>query len=156
MSEPLPRRKHPVHMRPIERHNQPTILLVTVCSKDRKLILANKKTHDTLCEIWRSCRDWNVGFHVVMPDHVHLFCAPATWPIRSLRRWVTYWKSRVTASLDMTRGTLWQSDFWDTQMRSYDHYEEKVSYIRMNPVRKGIVACPEEWKFQGTLTDFRW
>jgi putative transposase len=46
---------------------------------------------------------------------------------------------------------LWQRDFWDTQMRDREHYDEKLAYVRMNPVRKGLVATPEEWPYQGVV-----
>jgi REP element-mobilizing transposase RayT len=51
---------------------------------------------------------------------------------------------------------LWQRDFWDTQMRSRAHYEEKLSYVRMNPVRKELVKTPEEWPYQGVIHEIRW
>lgn len=41
-------------------------------------------------------------------------------------------------------------------MRNYDHYAEKASYVRMNPVRKGLVETPEEWAFQGELKTIQW
>jgi REP element-mobilizing transposase RayT len=51
---------------------------------------------------------------------------------------------------------LWQRDFWDTQMRSREHYEEKLSYVRMNPVRKGLAASPNDWPYQGEVFSVAW
>ncbi len=51
---------------------------------------------------------------------------------------------------------LWQRDYWDTQMRSREHYDEKLSYVRLNPVRKALVATPEEWPYQGNIYDVHW
>ena len=51
---------------------------------------------------------------------------------------------------------LWQRDFWDTQMRAREHYDEKWSYVRMNPVRKGMAGAPEEWLYQGEIHPLAW
>ena len=87
---------------------------------------------------------------VLMPDHVHLFCSPATVPPEPLERWISYWKAE--AARHWPRGAehpLWQRDFWDTQLRHADSYNAKWSYVRLNPVRKGLVDCEAAWPFQG-------
>jgi putative transposase len=92
-----------------------------------------------------------------MPYHVHLFCSPATVPPESLERWVSYWKAE--AARHWPRGDehpLWQRDFWDTQLRHADSYNTKWSYVRLNPVRKGLVDCEAAWPFQGEENVLRW
>ena len=51
---------------------------------------------------------------------------------------------------------MWQPDCWDTQMRSYDHYVEKVAYVRQNPVRKGLVPTEDAWPCQGEMSVIEW
>ena len=41
-------------------------------------------------------------------------------------------------------------------MRSRDHYEEQLAYVRMNPVRKELVRTPEEWPYQGVINELAW
>jgi len=36
-------------------------------------------------------------------------------------------------------------------MRSSESYAEKWNYVRMNPVRAGLVEDPGTWKFQGEI-----
>jgi len=36
-------------------------------------------------------------------------------------------------------------------MRSSESYAEKWAYVRMNPVRAGLVEDVDEWKFEGEL-----
>ena len=108
-----------------------------------------------------------------MPDHIHLFCAPGSVPPPGLKRWVTYWKSRISqqwsiADYDSTGGArsvvpssecppeIWQRDFWDTQIRSLAHYDEKLSYVRDNPVRRGLVQVREDWPYQGEIFKIGW
>ena len=41
----------------------------------------------------------------------------------------------------------WQRDFFDHRLRAPESLEAKARYIRMNPVRGGLVAAPQDWKF---------
>lgn len=96
-----------------------------------------------------------------MPDHIHLFCAPGRIPMTSLAQWVQYWKGLVARRFSEGPGVaagfkLWQRDYWDTQMRSREHYEEKLAYVRMNPVRKGLANAPGAWLYQGEVFSIRW
>ncbi len=50
-------------------------------------------------------------------------------------------------------GDLWQRDFWDTQMRDRATYDEKLSYVRMNPVRAGLAPEPVVWPYRGRVFD---
>ncbi|MBU0677427.1 MAG: hypothetical protein KJ626_04855 [Verrucomicrobia bacterium] len=54
------------------------------------------------------------------------------------------------------RSWRWLSGCWDTQIRDRTHYDEKIAYVRMNPVRKGLVRDPDEWVYQGTIMPVRW
>ena len=70
-------RKHPTHQSAYERHNTPVIVFLTVCTKDRKAIIANDSAHHLLRAAWQTQPSWLVGRYVILPDHLHLFCAPA-------------------------------------------------------------------------------
>ena len=52
--------------------------------------------------------------------------------------------------------SIWQTNIWDTQMRSFDHYLDKREYVRQNPVRRGLVARPEDWLYQGNMSEIQW
>ena len=41
-------------------------------------------------------------------------------------------------------------------MRNRSEYEEKLAYVRENPVRKELAATPEDWPYQGRIHDIRW
>ncbi len=164
----FPRRHRPPHHAPAKRFNEPIIVQVNVCTKSRRPILAYEAGHRLCREIWQVADFWRVGHYVIMPDHIHLFCAPGCMPPTSLRQWVEYWKSRTAARWPITRYRTepvppgeksfkpWQRDFWDTQMRSREHYEEKLSYVRMNPLRKGLATTPEGWPYQGAIHEIGW
>ncbi len=78
---------------------------------------------------------------VVMPDHVHgLFRFPVE-PGRAST--VAAWK-RLTAR---RYSVVWQRDFFDHRLRSDESFEQKVAYIRDNPVRKALVKDASAWPY---------
>ncbi len=158
---------------------------VGVCTKDRRCVLAYDAAHALCRSVWQEAHFWRVGQYVIMPDHIHLFCSPGRIPAPSLKQWVEYWKGRIAAqwpradasgadgtepvppgcrnggptSVSAVPGVttkLWPRDFWDTQMRGRDHFNEKLAYVRMNPVRKGLVTVPADWPYQGEVFPFAW
>jgi putative transposase len=99
---------------------------------------------------------WLVGRYVILPDHVHLFCAPNGIDAPSLERWMRYWKSLVTKNLNAESETIWQRHHWDRQLRRGESYGEKWEYVCNNPVRHGLVERAIDWPFQGELNELRW
>jgi putative transposase len=150
-------RKHPVHQPVYERHNLPVIIFLTICTKDRKTILANDALHQTILRAWQIADQWSVGRYVIMPNHVHLFCAPNEIPPQSLVRWVNFWKSTVARSWpNRDEVPIWQRHFWDTQLRQSESYYLKWDYVCENPVRAGLATRSDEWPYQGELNVLRW
>lgn len=159
-------RHHPAHGVLISS-DAPTIVFLTVCTKDRKPWLANSEVHELLRTVWIDAKAWLVGRYVLMPDHVHLFCAPCeegsagASPSQSeaalppLENWVRYWKSQFTKRGQSTQ-RRWQSDHWDTRLRKEESYEAKWDYVRNNPVRAGLVVQPDDWPYSGELHALRW
>ena len=144
--------RHLAHPPPVQRHNQPTVLHVTVCTAGRQKILATAEVQAVLVDAWRAAAHWLTGRYVIMPDHLHFFCVPGVIDYPPVRRWAGFWK-RLVGKREPALACIFQEDCWDTQMRSREHYEEKVSYIRNNPVRAGLVSVSEAWPFQGKVHD---
>lgn len=157
MLEKAAGRRHPVHTPPHERFNTPIIIFVTVCTKDRKPLLANSKAHTVLRDAWEAANSWLVGRYVIMPDHLHLFCAPLPLIPQSLEKWVNFWKSVAARRWPRRDETpIWQRHFWDTQLRRGESYDAKWDYVVGNPVREGLVRKSEDWSYQGEMNFLRW
>jgi REP element-mobilizing transposase RayT len=156
MVEPFGR-KHPIHQPVYERFNTPIIIFVTVCTKDRKPVLANAEMHEILRESWQRTERWFVGRYLIMPDHIHLFCAPLVSVPESLQSWMGFWKATATRRWPH-RGDLpiWQRHFWDTQLRRGESYSAKWDYVVANPVRAGLVSKSEDWPYQGEMNVLTW
>jgi putative transposase len=149
MTDPFPQRKQPPHLPPIERHNTPVVLFVTLVIRPRVNALANERFHEALCATMIEANAWRVSSYVVMPDHLHLFAIPNSVPIMGIEPWARFVKRRISWRLGAHPEWDWQAGCWDTQMRNRGGYEEQLSYTRMNPVRKGLAECPESWPWKG-------
>jgi len=153
----LPGRKHPIHQPVCERFNTPIIVFVTVCTKDRKPMLANAEMHETLRGSWQRAERWLVGKYVIMPDHIHLFCAPLVSVPESLQSWIGFWKATATRRWPHREDlAIWQRHFWDMQLRRSESYSAKWDYVVANPVRAGLVNKPEDWPYQGEMNVLTW
>lgn len=151
----LPQRKHPIHLPTSYRFNRSQIQFVTVVAAQRRPILTEPRLYALMIDGWENPKNhWLVGRYLIMPDHLHFFCAPAheNTPLIS---WLTFWKSAVAKKSPLA-GKLWQKNFWDTQIRTHEHIDEKWEYIRENPVHCGLVAKSDDWQWQGQIHQLQW
>ena len=130
------------------------IIFITVCTKNRAPLLANERAHRSLSSLWKNSVHWLVGRYVLMPDHLHLFAQRARNGTAPLKQWIGWWKRTCSFELQLGYG-MWQPDFWDTRMRSAEHYSSKWLYVRDNPVRKGLANGHDEWIFQGEIYNLK-
>ena len=115
---------------------------------------ANDQVHQLLCQIWRDCTAWLVGRYVIMPDHIHFFATDSAIDI-AYDDWVKYWQFQFTKR-HRHPDHVWQTDHWDTRMRTATAYENKWHYVRHNPVRHNLVTTPDAWPYQGQIHNIHW
>jgi len=155
-TEERARRRLP-HLPSLEFPNQSIIQFVTVCTDKRRRLLNRRETAQVLIDAWKNADRWLVGRYVIMPDHVHFFCAPSEHPPTPLDKWVSFWRAQVTRQWPYpVEKPIWQRDFFDRQLRSGESYHQKWLYVCENPVRAGLVSKSDEWPFQGELNVLRW
>ena len=133
--------------------DNPTIAFLTICTAQRQKGLANTEVHKALVRTWTEADSWLVGHYVIMPDHIHLFCAPQSHDF-SVEQWITYWKRQVRRICESA--PKFQSRGFHHRLRRGESYAEKVEYVRHNPVRAGLVKGAEEWQFKGQLNVLPW
>lgn len=66
-------------------------VLLTVTTEKRDPWLANETAHRLLHETWSEAKAWLVGDYLLMPDHLHCFCAPHDLKF-TIETWISYWK----------------------------------------------------------------
>jgi len=90
---------------------------------------------------------------VVMPDHVHLLFTPLRdedgWPVlvHRIMKAIKGTSARDVNRLLGASGPVWQDESFDHVLRSENNLQEKIEYIRMNPVRKRLAQKPEEYRW---------
>ena len=149
--------RHLAHLPPT---TDTPIVFITVTTHDRRQILNCPEAHAELAALWKRSGEidgWFVGDYLLMPDHVHLF-AKASRESKRMATWMQMWKSVSARSFGKAFGAVapvWQSDYFDRYLRSGESYSEKWMYVELNPVRAGLVAKAEDWKFRGRICDLR-
>jgi REP element-mobilizing transposase RayT len=85
--------------------------------------------------------DWNWKLLLAMPDHLH---GIVTFPRQfQMRKAVSDWKRWLATRQSVS----WQDGFFDHRLRSWESAVEKANYIRMNPVRAGLIEENEIWPY---------
>jgi len=121
------------------------VYFITLCVADRLPVLDNPDVFARVNSFVESSMNHYgvyVNSYVLMPDHVHLIVTIAGASGTTLGVWVKAFKAVVSL-----RRFKWQSGFFDHVLRSNESYSEKWEYIRMNPVRAGLVQNSDEWPY---------
>ena len=85
-----------------------------------------------------------------MPEHVHLLLSEPTGA--KLAEAIHYLKLSFAKRLRSRRcpeesGSFWQKRYYDRNVRNYREFTVKLRYLHRNPVKRGLVVNPEEWKW---------
>ncbi|HEX7288155.1 MAG TPA: transposase [Candidatus Angelobacter sp.] len=125
---------------------------VTFTCYHRKKHLQAASARDTFEQTLERVRRW-YGFYVVgyvvMPEHVHLLVSEPersglALALRMLKQ-VSSRKLRDCAG----DGAFWQKRYYDFNVFSDHKRKEKLRYMHRNPVKRGFVEKPEDWKWSG-------
>jgi REP element-mobilizing transposase RayT len=134
-------------------YSDPTaIYSVTNCVQGRYPVFANPVHAQPVLDalIWlRGNRGLAVYAYCLMPDHLHLLIrpqGPLGLVIKSLKKHTT----RRVQELGRP-GKLWQDNYYDRILRKSEDAMVVARYILENPVRKGLAAVPEEYRWSGLL-----
>ena len=85
--------------------------------------------------------EWKWLLIVAMPDHLH---GIVTFPQRFfLEKSMAAWKRWLATR----HSIVWQDGFFDHRLRSLESAVEKANYIRLNPVRAGLVEHASDWPY---------
>ncbi len=131
-------------------------------------MLSNDITKEILTTtIDQACLDLKVELlaWVIMPEHVHLVLIPPEsvklGPLvgrikrlsaESILRLLRESRSPLLQRLTMQKNgqlvpSLWYPRCFDRNCRCEREVREKIDYCHMNPVRRGYVKCPEDWRW---------
>ncbi len=106
---------------------------------------------NALC-YWEGKRIENYAI-CVMPNHVHWVVrlfekvenGHPVW-LQDIMQSVKRYTSNQLNILENTKGTIWQSESFDTTIRDTLHLHNAINYTLENPVSAGLVENWWEWK----------
>ena len=133
------------------------------CSCYRRLpLLRSPRSRDEFVKALGEMRT-KFGFllvgYVVMPEHVHLLISEPqdgtpSDVMRDLKQRVSLAiggvRRRVIAPsrirrIESEHRSFWQRRFYDFNVLSLQRKNEKLDYMHMNPVKRGLVGNPKDW-----------
>ena len=122
---------------------------ITFSCQNRDPLLETPESRDTFLEIFELTRKW-YGFYVcgyvVMPEHVHLLISEPER--KKLSTAIQMLKQNTTRKLQPIEGApFWEPRYYDFNVWSEAKRIEKLRYIHRNPVRRGLVERPEDWRW---------
>jgi putative transposase len=121
--------------------------LVTAVTAERRSLFQVTATAELLKQTildYRSQGKFLLHAYVIMPDHFHALITPA--PDVSLEKAMQFIKGgfsfRLKSKLD-----VWTRSFNESQISTAEKFINCVRYIEENPVRRGLVATPQDYPF---------
>lgn len=126
------------------------IFFVTVNLRRRSKVFAPAE-YPLIAEVLDEARR-RLGFllcgYVLMPDHWHALIWTG-YPLTVSQ--VIHDVKKVSARRLQRRrgadGPFWQHQFWDRFVRHEKEFCDRLQYMHLNPVRKGLVAEPGGWRW---------
>jgi REP-associated tyrosine transposase len=148
----LPKRK-PIRLPRVDYANPASVFNLTIDAEQRQRYFVNPQFNGEVIAVLRGdavrC-GCPIRIYCLMPTHLHLLAQPGS---RSLIEFVGAFKKKTAGLARETRGIkkLWQRSFFDHRLRSHESEMEQYEYIRMNPVRAGLVDHPDGWPWTGSV-----
>jgi putative transposase len=138
------------------------IYFITICTAGRRPILAQPAVFAILRAELADAPNrhgWSIGRFVLMPDHLHFFCAEGgSAPPSNLSNFVgrfKQWTAKGLARSAIAQPPFWQREFFDHVLRGQESYDSKWRYVLDNPVRAGLVERAQDWPYSGEITALR-
>jgi putative transposase len=94
-------------------------------------------------ELTRNNYQFEVLGYVVMPEHVHLLLnEPPYDPLSKALQAL-----KLSVSRRLKERPFWQARYYDFNVFTHNKRVEKLKYMHRNPVTRGLVDKPEDWRW---------
>jgi len=147
------------------RYGHRHLHFITFSCYRRRPLLSSKRRRNLLLKILDQVRtryQFILVGYVIMPEHVHLLISEPKIGTPSTVMQVL--KQRVSRALRRGRRgdpnqlslwteapgaaeSFWQRRFYDFNVWSHKKKVEKLAYMHVNPVKRGLVADPKLWRW---------
>jgi len=117
---------------------------VTFSCYRRRPYLDSAKARDLFersLETMRVRYDFFVTGYVAMPEHVHLLLSEPKKAVLSKALQAL----KLSVAVQRKERPFWQARYYDFNVYTEHKRVEKLQYMHRNPVKRGLVAEPEDW-----------
>jgi putative transposase len=123
-----------------------TYLVTAVTAERRRLfqVMATAELLERTLLDYHSQGKFLLHAFVIMPDHFHALITPA--PDISLEKAMQFIKGGFSFRLK-SKHDVWMRSFNESQIMTEEKFMSCTRYIEANPVRRGLVATPEDYRF---------
>jgi putative transposase len=134
----------------LRRYQQTTNFhFITFSCYRRKPFLEKNSSKDTVEEILEKTRQERglcIAAYVLMPEHLHLLTDE---PVNgTLATFIQIFKQRVSRRLKpASEERFWTIRYYDFNVHNEEKRIEKMRYIHRNPVKRGLAAHPEDYRW---------
>jgi putative transposase len=104
---------------------------------------AARETVEVVLEQTRARHQARIYAYVLMPEHMHMLVNEP--PQILLAQFLKALKQMTSRKLRGQRERFWQDRYYDSNIRGETARSEVIRYIHRNPVKRGLVAKPEDW-----------
>ena len=129
---------------------------ITCSCYHRHPLLGSPSRRDLFLKVLEEVRQhysFVVVSYVVMPEHFHLLVSEPqignpSVVIQAVK--IGFARRVINLDGDANSGTaahIWQRRFYDFNVWGREKRVEKIRYIHRNPVRRGLVNNPEDWRW---------
>ena len=102
-----------------------------------------RETFETVLERTRARHEARIYAYVLMPEHVNLLVNEP--PRILLAQFLKALKQITSRELRGRHDTFWQARYYDSNIRGEEARSKVIRYIHRNPVKRELVAKPEDW-----------
>jgi putative transposase len=128
------------------RHNLGHLHFITFSCHHRLPYLDSPKTKEILEQVierTRRTHNFLLYAYVLMPEHIHLLLSEP----QNLSSTLRVIKGESSKLLKGSREHFWQPRYYDFNVFTTRKFKEKIQYIHRNPVTRGLVSKPEDYRW---------
>jgi putative transposase len=125
--------------------------LVTAVTAERRSLFQVTATAELMVKTildYHSQGKFLLHAFVIMPEHLHALITPA--PDVSLEKAMQFIKGGFSFRLK-SKHDVWMRSFNESQIMTEEKFISCTRYIEENPMRRGLVATPEDYRFSSAV-----
>jgi REP-associated tyrosine transposase len=139
----------PSGLKRLQREGDDHFITFSCCRREPYFATAAPKDIflDSL-ELTRKRYNFEVLGYVVMPEQVHLLVSePLDEPEYETPLSKALQSLKLSVSKRLAPRPFWQARYYDFNVFTHNKRVEKLKYMHRNPVTRGLVEKPEDWRW---------